>query len=42
MPTSFLHSYASLCLSYNLALLHVNFRGSTGLGTNPLNRYVTR
>jgi hypothetical protein len=40
MPTSFLHSYAYLCVSYNLALLHVNFRGSTGFGTDPLDRYV--
>lgn len=36
MPTSFLHSYAFLAVSHGLALLHVNFRGSTGFGADAL------
>ena len=32
MPTVYLPSYAFLVASYNCAILHVNYRGSTGFG----------
>lgn len=36
MPTSFVPSYAFLCATQGVAVLHVNFRGSTGFGTEAL------
>ena len=38
--SAYFHSYAFLCVSYGLALLHVNYRGSTGFGSAALARYV--
>lgn len=36
MPTAFVPSYAFLCATQGLAVLHVNFRGSTGFGNAAL------
>lgn len=38
MHDSFSHAYAFLCVSYGLAVLHVNYRGSTGFGGAALQR----
>ena len=35
---SFFHAYAFLCVSYGYAVLHVNYRGSTGFGADALAR----
>ncbi|CAM9545926.1 unnamed protein product [Chrysoparadoxa australica] len=37
LPTSFIASYAYMCALQGYALLHVNFRGSTGFGNDFLN-----
>ena len=34
MPTAFVPSYAFLAIQLNAAILHVNYRGSTGFGQN--------
>jgi acylaminoacyl-peptidase len=34
--TTYFHSYAFLSISYGFALLHVNYRGSTGFGSASL------
>lgn len=36
MPTMFIPAYAFLCATQGVAVLHVNFRGSTGFGTDAL------
>ncbi|CAM9383223.1 unnamed protein product [Scytosiphon promiscuus] len=36
VPTVFVPSYAFLCATQGFAVLHVNFRGSTGFGTTAL------
>ncbi|CAM9493498.1 unnamed protein product, partial [Hapterophycus canaliculatus] len=36
VPTMFVPSYAYLCATQGFAVLHVNFRGSTGFGTTAL------
>lgn len=36
MPTAFVPAYAFLCATQGFAVLHVNFRGSTGFGTTAL------
>lgn len=36
MPTAFVPAYAFLCATQGFAVLHVNFRGSTGFGTAAL------
>lgn len=36
MPTVFVPAYAFLCATQGVAVLHVNFRGSTGFGTEAL------
>ena len=36
MPTAFAPAYAFLCATQGFAVLHVNFRGSTGFGTTAL------
>lgn len=36
MPTAFVPAYAFLCATQCFAVLHVNFRGSTGFGTTAL------
>ena len=41
-PTTFSHAYAFLCVSFGFAILHINFRGSTGFGGNAFKRIVRR